>query len=289
MKNFTKNRLNKESLVSSPDVKDVVGIVNKQVDNIVPKKQIDFEKIMVEDISKLWDKEKLTLINKYRFLKDEKYIELLEELWDIDESQVVWEWMNALIINNLDDSTKVRKISKMWKDDVLKELKNHNKIFDILKEIKRANELYANIKIPEVIKSWNEVSFFMEKIPGHTPKSDFYLSLYKDFFVKSWIWLDEFVWLSDEYIDRFLKERNIKRLPEPSEIFFTPKDIRIESQLQEWWNKEYNSERFTIVRKAIDEIEKKWGIKIEDRNPWNFMFTPDWNIYIIDFWQLEIK
>lgn len=310
IKQLSKMRLDKEIIVKSPEIKDVIWEVNWKLDEILPKQELDFEKLVKDDIIEKWKEEILpdkqdlmqwkvneSVSNqnslyddpRYKFLKDERYKELVDELWFIDNNQVVWEWVNALVINNIDDSTKVRKISKIWKDDVVKELKNHNKLFDILKEVKAWNKEFDNIKIPELFKTWNDISFIMEKISGHTPKSDFYLSIYKDAFKNAWINPEDFVWLSDEFINKFLKENNLQKLPEPNDKFVTPNEKRMEWLLQEYWNKEYNSEKFSSVRKVIEEIEKKWNIEITDRNPGNFMFTPNGDIYIIDFWQIELK
>jgi len=228
------------------------------------------------------------LFNEYKFLKQARYSELVEELWDIDVNQVVWEWVNALVINNLEDPSFVRKISKIWRDDIVLELENHNKLYNILEDLKDKKIISANIKIPEVFEIWNEVSFFMEKVPGHTPKSDFYLSLYKNEFIKKWFLVDDLPSLSDQNINQFLKENRLQRLPEPDDRFITPNEIRMEKLLQNWWDKKYNSEWFKDIRDALKQILEEWKINIWDRNPWNFIITPDWKIYIIDFWQISI-
>jgi hypothetical protein len=53
MKQISRLRVNKENLVNSPDIKNIVSNTTKQIDDIVPKKQFDFESMTVENISKL--------------------------------------------------------------------------------------------------------------------------------------------------------------------------------------------------------------------------------------------
>ncbi|MGE4443535.1 MAG: hypothetical protein AB7E37_00905 [Candidatus Altimarinota bacterium] len=59
IKEVARLRVNKESLVKSPEIKGVISDTNKKVNEVIPKKQVDFNKMLVEDIAKLGDKERL--------------------------------------------------------------------------------------------------------------------------------------------------------------------------------------------------------------------------------------
>ncbi|MDD3794190.1 MAG: hypothetical protein PHI37_05225 [Candidatus Gracilibacteria bacterium] len=61
----------KESVIVSPEIRGVVKETGKKIDEIVPKKQLDFSKMLVEDIAKLGDKERLEAGSFY--LKGKKF------------------------------------------------------------------------------------------------------------------------------------------------------------------------------------------------------------------------
>nr|MDD3720419.1 phosphotransferase [Candidatus Gracilibacteria bacterium] len=71
MKELAKLRSHKENIIASSEVKGVVKETSKKVDEIVPKKQLDFNKMLVEDIAKLGDKERLEAGSFY--LKGKKF------------------------------------------------------------------------------------------------------------------------------------------------------------------------------------------------------------------------
>ncbi|MBW7954513.1 hypothetical protein H3C61_01745 [Candidatus Gracilibacteria bacterium] len=58
IKEVAKLRVNKENLVKSPEIKGVISDTNKKINEVIPKKQVDFNKMLVEDIAKLGDKER---------------------------------------------------------------------------------------------------------------------------------------------------------------------------------------------------------------------------------------
>ncbi len=94
MKNISKRRVHKENLVSSPDVKDVIWKVNSKVDDIIPKKQFDFEWSIVEDIAKLWDIDRLEAWSFYLKWKkfthlEEKAILKAHDIW----KDRIWAWI----------------------------------------------------------------------------------------------------------------------------------------------------------------------------------------------------
>jgi hypothetical protein len=48
MKQISKLRINKEKLVNSPEVKQVVLDVNNKLNEIIPKKELDFKNLLKE-------------------------------------------------------------------------------------------------------------------------------------------------------------------------------------------------------------------------------------------------
>lgn len=52
MKEIVKHRAKKEVLVNTPEIKWVISETNKKIENIVPKKEVDFDKMLIEDIGK---------------------------------------------------------------------------------------------------------------------------------------------------------------------------------------------------------------------------------------------
>lgn len=112
MKEVTKLRphTNKESIVTSPEVKWVVKETWKKVDEIVPKRQLDFSKMLVEDISKLWNKERLEAGSFY--LKWKKFTPEQEKR--IIEAHNVWKdrkwaWVYNYTTEEIKQKTEILK------------------------------------------------------------------------------------------------------------------------------------------------------------------------------------
>ena len=59
MKELTHLRGKKDLLVSSPEVKKALTHTSSQVEKIVPKKELDFQNMMVQDVAKLSNNERL--------------------------------------------------------------------------------------------------------------------------------------------------------------------------------------------------------------------------------------
>lgn len=83
---LSKLRKPAERVVESPEIKNVVWETRWKVDEIVPKKEMDFDKMLVEDIAKLWDKERLEAWSFY--LKWKKFTSEQEKA--ILEAHNIW-------------------------------------------------------------------------------------------------------------------------------------------------------------------------------------------------------
>ena len=113
MSEITKLRANKERLVSSSEVKTVITDTNRKIDDIVPKKEVDFDKMLVEDIAKLWDKDRIDAASFYLKWKkftpeQEKAIIIAHEIW----KDRPWAWIYNY--NQIEISQKSRILKEAW-------------------------------------------------------------------------------------------------------------------------------------------------------------------------------
>lgn len=83
---LSKLRKPAERVVESPEIRNVVWVTRWKVDEIVPKKQMDFDKMLVEDIARLGDKERLEAWSFY--LKWKKFTSEQEKA--ILEAHNIW-------------------------------------------------------------------------------------------------------------------------------------------------------------------------------------------------------
>lgn len=113
MKEITRFKTPKEAIVTSPEVKWLLKETGRQVNEIVPKKQVDFSKMLVKDISKLWDKERLEAWSFYLKWKkftpeQEKAIIKAHEVW----KDRAWAWIYNY--NHVEISQKSRILKEAW-------------------------------------------------------------------------------------------------------------------------------------------------------------------------------
>lgn len=112
MKQISKLRVNKETLVQSVDMKDVVWKTKWEIERIVPPKQFDFEKMLIEDIAKLWDLDRVEVWSFY--LKRE--LTLVQQKAIIDAHNVwknrSWAWINNY--NHWEISQKTKILQEAW-------------------------------------------------------------------------------------------------------------------------------------------------------------------------------
>lgn len=227
----------------------------------------------------------------YRFLQWEEYSNVREFLWDIDTNDVIWEWVNAIIVEHPNDPTKIVKIWRPKKDNIIKEVESHDRCVDALNELKD-NPKYNiddNIKIPE-ITLWATDNFYtMDKIQWHSFKTKFYIEKYWE----SLNWLlytkEKLQAFSDNQVEQILRKNRYQALQKPSEPTYiqTPREKNLEIEYLEWWDKKYKSEELAEARRVLDLLKSEKGIDVQDRNPWNFMQTTDWKTYLIDFWLIK--
>ena len=222
----------------------------------------------------------------YSFLNGVEYSKVREFLGDIEEQSIIWEWVNALIVKHPVDDTKIIKIWKPGKDDIKNEAKVHNEVSIALVQLYKDVDLKGSkrIKIPELIL-WSYENFFvMEKVGGQCFKTKFYIHLYSQVFYSLGYSQKELLEISDISMERLLQKHALQKLAHPNDTFLTPNELRLEKLYKEWWEKEYHWPKFEEMRNIMHLLQQRFWIEILDRNPWNFMETPTWEIYIIDFW-----
>jgi len=122
IKEVARLRVNKESLVKSPEIKWVISDTNKKVNEVIPKKQVDFNKMLVEDIAKLWDKERLEAGSFYLQRKltpeQEKAIIKAHEVWfpNKDWKFDIWDLRKKYIILEKAwfNDNEIRTLMEKW-------------------------------------------------------------------------------------------------------------------------------------------------------------------------------
>ncbi len=326
MKEIAKRRNKKEHSVWDPEMKEVILDTRSKIDEIIPKQELDVEKILAENLAKLWDidrmkaganhneirtimekwswkKERLSgwwtsLLDKpeFRFLNNPEYKELLDLYWwNIDIEKLLWEWQNAIILQHPHKWNRVLKIAKEWaRDDIIQEFDNHQKFYETLEQwrIDFPWQLGENVKIPVVRKgNWkNPIYFEMERIHWQSFKSLFYREKYASQLEKIYS-QEELRKISDAKLERVVEELWWDIIP------------RIIVAWDGWFSKAlFNESQAFMWNKIRDPLKKqeyelwntlsfldwKW-LKHTDMHSWNFMVSRDWKTtYIIDFWNTNL-
>ncbi len=112
MKKIAKLRINKEILVKNPKVKQTIKGTNNKFSEIIPKKELDFEKLLVEDIAKLWDKDRIEASRFY----------LKRDIWEnqqkaILEAHNIWrnrDWVWIYNYSQSEIAKKVKILKEAW-------------------------------------------------------------------------------------------------------------------------------------------------------------------------------
>lgn len=228
---------------------------------------------------------------KYDFLNKPEYSKAKEILWELNNSDIIWEWLNWIILKHPDD-TLVLKIAKPNGDKLENEYLNHKafreELIKLQNELKWISEwdLINKLKIPKVnaldLEAW---IYEMDKIDWKTYKTIVLLEYHKDKLSDLPIWY--FDNMNDNEIDIILKERWLKTYPKTSEeshnMWKNQDDIDFMVDIERAWD--------NIIRdevKPITKILKDRWYNHNDEHWWNFMRTKDWTIYMIDFGRSKI-
>ncbi len=225
MKQISKLRINKERLVNSSDLKQVILETNNKVDEIVPKKELDFENLVIKELQK---REKVKEFEKsivdirkknielYNLLPDNiKNIKLDIDYYD-NKNKLSWLkkrlWLpnsaNTIDIEIL-SKLKIKEALNYYKEIWKKNLKN---ITNELKyQLKEKGFSKPNILIQNEVKRLKElkindeimiITAFSEKVKLNVSKW-WLKSSYQIFDIPFW-WAKQYTNLR-ESVDKWLK------------------------------------------------------------------------------------
>jgi len=314
MKQISKLRVNKERLVNSSDLKQIIWETNNKVIEIVPKKQLDFEKLVIEDIAKLWDKDRLEAW-KFYLWKDitpeqQKAIIQAHNVW-IDRK---WAGINNYNQDEILEKVKILKESWFskwerkillekwvcWKevdtDLIIKELQKREKVKEFNTKIDRL--WLTNNFIQSIEKSWIwDSKFWVVK------RYEILNNKITDYFDKQKKWkIDSSKHIKfknfNEFIEKRLDEINsqIKKWPKltkkEANLIFSLTDNFLFNNLNIflWWK----WERYNKLIKSLSKVEVDWVEKLikdidialnkmPDLKPWEWWFILRWDK--VEFWK----
>ena len=189
MKQISKLRVNKEMLVQSPDIKNIIWKTNNKVDKIIPKKQLDFEKALVWDIAKLADKDRIEAWSFYlkRNLTPDQQESIIKahNVWKDRE----WAWIYNY--NQAEITEKVRILKEAWFS------KEERKA--LLEKWVCGKEVWVNEKllINELQKRKEKAEYWkiFDNLPENIRKLDLELSNYS---FQQLEWIKIRLWLSQK-------------------------------------------------------------------------------------------
>lgn len=240
---------------------------------------------------------------RYAFLNTEPYRELKDMLWDLDITDKLWEWQNAIIIRHPNNDNKVLKIAKPWEvDDLMKEFNNHNQFYTQLEAWKiESRRLFEEWKIPESMVIQNDIRvpeiqigagdnplyFEMERVDWQSFRTEYYRREYELKFNEAF-WPEQLDTMTDAQIEDLVIELGLQHIP---------------ARIMDWddWGRlavrksqEYMREQFSnwnhnsALWNAMQYLKYNW-LEHTDLHAANFMRARDGTIYIIDFGNVNIK
>jgi hypothetical protein len=234
-----------------------------------------------------------TLYEDPRYVFLEKYKDILGD--KLSGKDIVWEWNNWIILKHPSKNDKVLKIAKEWEDiDKLEvEYANHREFKKVLNYLKNKNnwndiwKLLNIYKVPDIykVKDW---VFEMEKINWLSYKNLIHLEFHKnnlnDIISKDIIDSDlekilEDRWLVKHPLSETIEDEMMEKMSINEAKDFLTQIYWIEAL----WEKSFSRD----IKPLLNLLEENW-FKHNDEHWWNFMKTPDWKIYIIDFWRSKI-
>lgn len=233
MKRLSKLRVNKEKLVTSPEMKQVVSETTKKIDEIVPKKQFDFEKMVVEDIAKLWDEARIEAWSFY----------IKRELTQVQENAIIdahniWIDRKWAGINNYTNEEILQK-TKILKEAWFNEAERR-----VLLEKWVCGKEFSNT-IADNLSPEQLVEFEKLKLPENIRNTELDLNYY-DTDIKLY-WLKERLWLD--------KKASLQEI-----------DLAYRLRMQEaldLYRKKWRENLLRIWNELVEDLKKLWV-----ENPW---------------------
>ncbi len=112
MKQISRLRIDKKRLVNNTKVKQTIWETNNKISSIIPKKELDFEKLLIEDIAKLWDRDRIEA-SKFYLKRDisESQKKAILEAHNVWKSRS-WTWIYNY--NQAEITEKTRILKDAW-------------------------------------------------------------------------------------------------------------------------------------------------------------------------------
>jgi hypothetical protein len=200
--------------------------------------------------------------------------------------------LNGIILKHPDES-KVIKIAKPKWDNLEKEFLNQRWFTKWLRDLKKQlqwttdSDILKKFNIPEIHKlKWAEWIYIMEKIDWINFKTfatiNHHQEALKDL-PKDW-----YHGMTDKQIDDSLRQKWLKtysrNTAEDDKMLENISDRHFLIDLEWEWTKLLRAEG---VEKVVNLLKKNWYYH-DDYHWGNAMITPEWKIYLIDFWRGRI-
>lgn len=210
-----------------------------------------------------------------------------EFFWKLGLKNIVWEWTQAIIVDHPNCHNLVVKVEKEWKvDDLKKEYENHSHIYDVWKKWLLDWNI-NNVRVPHVHSYLEERLFIMERVSWQSLYSKSLLGYFKKRLSEESF--ESLSNITDKQLREYLKA-NFRTDDSFLDMIVTDYSWDILSDLL-WTSHNYRSQYkkswWTDLSIAIEYLKAQW-ILHRDLHPWNVMITNSWEIYIIDFWRVQI-
>jgi len=263
MKQISKLRVNKEIIVSSPEIKKVVSNVTSQVDDIVPKKEVDIEllakkrvdiKEKIEWLDKLWIPESISKDILESWLLNEKFY-----WWDLLKRFKALEnkWINY---NSLVDDV-IKQIHDLTREEALLIFTyTDNTIYRNLNAFMRWDKNVLETMTKENIEASRNLALKLERAMEKMPN----LEWWKNWFIlrwDKWDWWHSKNWKKLKAWDEIDLEAFTSVSNNRNDILLWKKywhDILIEIVWKEWRVKDISS-----LAMFVNFADKLWAVKTE--------------------------
>ncbi len=201
-------------------------------------------------------------------------------LWELKSWDVLWEWVNAIVVRHPTIEGYVVKIPKMGGDDIVKEAHKHNAVSLALEKGIEDKIIPDALEIPEVLLKTenNKWYFVMQRIEWQSIHTKF-LREHPDLQV---VFKD----IPKEKLDKMTDEqvwRTAMNYWKGAEYWVDKMYnlIDIESGA---FTKEFLQKNYPDAQKVIEYLEQN-GLSHNDLHWWNFMVWNNRRLYLIDFWK----
>ena len=286
MKKIAKLRINKENLVSAPEVKGVIWEINKKVDDVVPKKQFDFEEMITDDIAKLCDADRLeagkSFLKKELTPEQEKAILEAHNIWD----SWIWEYSIPELKQKVEklkeanfDSDEIRTLLEKWvcwKDKTLK-------LLDKWKDL-----IWEKLTLDDVIWEWDNAIIF-----SHPNVTDRVIKIAKDWknidkidveYNNHKVFYDTLEeWRTEWLISENVKIPMVEKIPWKDGWYFIMEKIEWQSLKNKFYIEHFSEDfkKLWYNREYLDSLTDSWLKILMENN--HIYWIPDhvlsWDVF----------